>query len=447
MVPRGARATATRATATGTSGRRSGRANWRSGIVFPGVQKTTWTYDRKAREYYFHRFYDFQPDLNMDNPRVREEVRRIMGFWLQLGVSGFRMDAVPFVIEKPPRRRAQAADPLRVPAGDPRASCSGASATPSCSARRTCRRGESQPYFGGRRRAAHDVQLLGQPAPLARARDRRRAAARARRCAHTQKLPPTAQWAHFLRNHDELDLGRLDRRSSASSVFEAFGPEPTMQLYGRGIRRRLAPMLGDRRRLELAYSLVLLAARARRCSATATRSAWARTCGCKERARDPHADAVVGRAERRLLDRASSSSARRSRAGRTATSASTSRSSGATRHSLLHWTERMIRLRKECPEIGWGDVAASCRRASRPCSRSVRLARQHDRLRPQPRRRAARGEAASSARGDAGEPASTSEEIASRSRRRARIVLESYGYRWFRARRRLSQALARHVVG
>jgi maltose alpha-D-glucosyltransferase/alpha-amylase len=75
--------------------------NWESGMVFPGVQKTPWTYAREVRRYYFHRFYDFQPDLNMANPRVREEVRRIIGFWLQLGVAGFRMDAVPFVLEKP----------------------------------------------------------------------------------------------------------------------------------------------------------------------------------------------------------------------------------------------------------------------------------------------------------------------------------------------------------
>ena len=69
-----------------------------SGIVFPGVQKSTWTWDEKAREYYFHRFYDFQPDLNTSNPEVQAEILKIMGFWIQLGVSGFRMDAVPFVI-------------------------------------------------------------------------------------------------------------------------------------------------------------------------------------------------------------------------------------------------------------------------------------------------------------------------------------------------------------
>ena len=73
-------------------------ADYDKGMVFPGVQKTTWTKDPVAGEYYFHRFYDFQPDLNTANPKVRDEIMRIMGFWLQLGVSGFRMDAVPFLI-------------------------------------------------------------------------------------------------------------------------------------------------------------------------------------------------------------------------------------------------------------------------------------------------------------------------------------------------------------
>ncbi|HET8643910.1 MAG TPA: alpha-amylase family glycosyl hydrolase, partial [Vicinamibacteria bacterium] len=71
-----------------------------TGMVFPGVQKTTWTFDKQARKYYFHRFYDFQPDLNTHNEYVRDEIMKIMGFWLELGISGFRMDAVPFLIER-----------------------------------------------------------------------------------------------------------------------------------------------------------------------------------------------------------------------------------------------------------------------------------------------------------------------------------------------------------
>src|SRR4029453_15444577 len=71
----------------------------------------------------------------------------------------------------------------------------------------------------------------------------------------TRKIPESAQWAHFLRNHDELDLGRLEP-DQRDDVFARFAPEDSMQLYGRGIRRRLAPVLGDQRRLEFAYSLL-----------------------------------------------------------------------------------------------------------------------------------------------------------------------------------------------
>ena len=78
------------------SDRKPARAD--TGMVFPGVQKSTWSYDREAKAWYFHRFYDFQPDLNTSNQQVQAEILKIMGFWIQLGVSGFRMDAAPFVI-------------------------------------------------------------------------------------------------------------------------------------------------------------------------------------------------------------------------------------------------------------------------------------------------------------------------------------------------------------
>ena len=68
--------------------------------MFPPVQKTTWTRDKKAGKYYFHRFYEHQADLNTHHPAYREELYKIMGYWLQLGVSGFRMDAVPFLVER-----------------------------------------------------------------------------------------------------------------------------------------------------------------------------------------------------------------------------------------------------------------------------------------------------------------------------------------------------------
>ena len=106
------------------------RRNANQGMVFPGVQKTTWSYDREARSWYFHRFYDFQPDLNTSNPHVQAEILKIMGFWIQLGVSGFRMDAVPFVISTKGRASASRSSNTRCCARCA-SSCSGASATPS----------------------------------------------------------------------------------------------------------------------------------------------------------------------------------------------------------------------------------------------------------------------------------------------------------------------------
>jgi maltose alpha-D-glucosyltransferase/alpha-amylase len=82
-------------------------SDWNKGMVFPGVQKATWTLDKKTNSYYFHRFYEYQPDLNTDNPEVREEINRIMGYWLELGIAGFRVDAVPFILESPAMGKKQ----------------------------------------------------------------------------------------------------------------------------------------------------------------------------------------------------------------------------------------------------------------------------------------------------------------------------------------------------
>ena len=105
-------------------------ANANTGMVFPGVQKSTWSHDKEARAWYFHRFYDFQPDLNTSHPDVQAEILKIMGFWIQLGVSGFRMDAVPFIISTKGakvRKPKEQYDMLRSFAN----SCSGAKATAS----------------------------------------------------------------------------------------------------------------------------------------------------------------------------------------------------------------------------------------------------------------------------------------------------------------------------
>lgn len=325
-------------------------ANHDTGMVFPGVQKAVWTRDRQARAWYHHRFYRFQPDLNMDNPEVRAEIRRIMGYWLQLGVAGFRVDAVPFVIESGdharPRLRfdylAEMRQMIEWRAGNA-VLLGEANVLPKDTLR----------YFGTRGEGVHMMfnfhvnQRLfltlatGDARPLAKA------------IADTRGLPVAAQWANFLRNHDELDLGRLSPRDR-ERVFARYGPSKDMQLYDRGIRRRLAPMLGDRRQLELAHSLLFslpgaqvirygdeigmgenLALRERDAVRTPMQWADAPQAGFSTARRLVHPVIPRGPWGYRQVN---VDAQRRDRG------------------SLLNWMVELIRLRKECPEIGWGRV-------------------------------------------------------------------------------------------
>ena len=325
--------------------------NHKEGIVFPGQQTTTWTWDRKAGQYYFHRFYDHQPDLNTWHPYVRAEIQKIMGFWLQLGVSGFRMDAVPFLIEKkgPGVEHQMDFNLLK----EMRDFLQWRSSEAVMLAEANVPPDESLEYFGAE---GDRLQMMlnfpvnqrlfyalatGDIDPLVRALE------------DTKRRPPNAQWVQFLRSHDELDLGRLtpDQRQK---VFEAFGPEKRMQLYNRGIRRRLTPMLGnDRRKLELAFSLLFslpgtpmmqygdeigigddLRLPERECARTPMQWTSDRHAGfsrAKKVVRPVISDGVYGYKKLNVADQ------RRDP------------------ESLLNWTERMIRVRKECPEISWGN--------------------------------------------------------------------------------------------
>src|SRR3979490_2934359 len=227
----------------------------KEGMAFPGVQKATWTYDELAKAWYFHRFYDFQPDLNTAHSDVHAELLKIVGFWIQLGVSGFRMDAVPFVIStkgadvKRPREQYDMLRTLREflqwRVGDS-IILAEANVLPKT----------DMQYFGDAGDRMHMMFnfQVNQNLFYALASADTRPLVKALKA--TKPRPATAQWGLFLRNHDELDLGRLTEEER-QIVFAAFGPKKEMQLYDRGIRRRLAPMLdGDQRRLELAYSLL-----------------------------------------------------------------------------------------------------------------------------------------------------------------------------------------------
>ena len=232
-------------------------ADHAKGTVFPGVQKTTWTWNRKAGAYYFHRFYGHQPDLNIANPAVRREILKIMGFWLELGVSGFRVDAAPFLIELTNGKGGQGEQGeamyafLREMHDFIGWRCGDAIML----AEANVSRDKIDEYFGdGDRMHMLFAFLLNQPLFLSLARKRPEALARA--LEGLPRIPEKGQWAQFLRGHDEIDLGRLTPEER-EECFAAFGPEKSMQLYDRGVRRRLAPMLGnDRRRIEMAHSLM-----------------------------------------------------------------------------------------------------------------------------------------------------------------------------------------------
>src|SRR5437868_1298671 len=227
--------------------------NANKGMVFPGVQKSTWNYDDVSKAWYFHRFYDFQPDLNTSNPEVQAEILKIMGFWLQLGVSGFRMDAVPFVIGTKGPDVLQPDEQYEM-LWEFREFLSWREGDAIVLAEANVLPETDLEYFGanGERLQMMFNFQVNQTLFYALATADNRLLVKALK--GTKPRPATAQWGQFLRNHDELDLGRLTPEQR-QEVFAAFAPEPYMQLYKRGIRRRLAPMLqGDRRRIELSYS-------------------------------------------------------------------------------------------------------------------------------------------------------------------------------------------------
>jgi maltose alpha-D-glucosyltransferase/alpha-amylase len=327
-------------------------ADINDGVVFPGVQKTTWTRDEVAREYYFHRFYEFQPDLETANPAVQAEILKIMGFWLQLGVSGFRMDAVPFVIaHKGPdvTKPIEQYDMLRTF----REFLQWRQGEAIILAEANILPGDDLRYFG---KAGDRLQMMfnfeiNQTLFYAMATADSRPLAKALKA--TRARPATAQWGMFLRNHDELDLGRLTEMQR-ESVFAAFGPTKDMQLYDRGIRRRLAPMMeGDRRRLESAYSLMLTLP-----GTPIIR--YGDEIGMGDDLRLPERDGT--RTPMQWSDEPQGGFS----VSNTPVAPPISEGPYGFQHvnvasqrrdpnSMLNWTERLLRMRKEVPEIGWGE--------------------------------------------------------------------------------------------
>jgi len=223
-------------------------------VVFPDQEDSIWELDPRTNEWYLHHFYKHQPDLNIANPQVREEISRTLGFWLELGVAGFRVDAVPFLFAKD-AGSAEAFDPIQY-LGDVRNFVTRRVGDAVLLGEVNLAYKDQKTFFGGPDGDGLNMQFdfIGmQQIYLSMARGDARPIAKALR--RRPKLDVTSQWANFLRNHDELTLDKLND-AERQEVFDAFGPEPGMQLYGRGLRRRLPSMLGgDERRMKMAYSL------------------------------------------------------------------------------------------------------------------------------------------------------------------------------------------------
>ena len=225
-------------------------------VVFPDQEDSIWELDSKTGEWYLHHFYKHQPDLNIENPKVQEEISRTLGFWLELGVSGFRVDAVPFLFAKDEvPGEPDTFDPLQY-LGDVRNFVNRRAGDAVLLGEVNLPYKDQKAFFGGSDGDGLNMQFdfIGmQSIYLAMARGDARPLAKALR--QRPKLDITSQWANFLRNHDELTLDKLSDQER-QEVFDAFGPDPDMQLYDRGLRRRLPSMLGgDERRMKMAYSL------------------------------------------------------------------------------------------------------------------------------------------------------------------------------------------------
>lgn len=230
-------------------------SDWDKGMGFPVVEKDSWHLDSVFHQYYFHRFYHFEPDLNYQNPAVVKEAKSVLAYWLDQGLDGFRLDAVPFVIDDPRKSSANPRFDFNllheltgfVKARNPHTLLLGeANVEPK----------ENEKYFAGHHQGLQMMFNFYANQYLFLALTTEDAGKLKKALSETQLKPGVAQWAWFLRNHDEIDLGRL-AKSDLNAVYKKMGPDTSMQLYKRGIRRRLAPMLGDNMsQLHLAYSLL-----------------------------------------------------------------------------------------------------------------------------------------------------------------------------------------------
>ncbi|MFZ5471878.1 MAG: maltose alpha-D-glucosyltransferase [Myxococcota bacterium] len=222
-------------------------------VIFTDTEKSNWTWDPVAKQYFWHRFFSHQPDLNYDNPAVQEEMFNVLRFWLSLGVDGFRVDAVPYLFEREGTncenlpethaylKRIRALMDAEFPG---RVLLAEANQWPS----------DVRVYFG-----EGDEFHMGFHFPvmprlfMGLRREERRPIVEIMQ--QTPEIPPNCQWAIFLRNHDELTL-EMVTDEDRDYMYREYAKDRRMRL-NLGIRRRLAPLMDNgRRRIELMHSLL-----------------------------------------------------------------------------------------------------------------------------------------------------------------------------------------------
>jgi maltose alpha-D-glucosyltransferase/alpha-amylase len=223
-------------------------------IIFLDTEMSNWAWDPISKAYYWHRFFSHQPDLNYDNPAVRAEMWKVMRFWLEMGVDGFRLDAVPYLVEregtncenlpethevlKELRKKLDEEFPGRMLLAE-------ANQWPA----------DLRPYFGDANEfhMAFHFPLMPRMFMGVKLEDRKPIT---EILQQTPEIPASCQWCLFLRNHDELTL-EMVRDTERDYMYDSYAQAKGMRL-NLGIRRRLAPLLdNDRRRIELMNGILM----------------------------------------------------------------------------------------------------------------------------------------------------------------------------------------------
>ena len=223
-------------------------------IIFSATEKSNWAWDELAQAYYWHRFFSHQPDLNFDNPEVRTAIFRVMRFWLDMGVDGFRLDAIPYLCEREGTNNENLPETHDV-LKELRALVDASYPNVLLLAEANQWPEDVREYFGegDECHMAYHFPLMPRMYMAIAQEDRHPIT---EIMAQTPDIPANCQWAIFLRNHDELTLEMVTSKER-DYMYKLYAADPRARINA-GIRRRLAPLLeNDVNRIKLMNSLLL----------------------------------------------------------------------------------------------------------------------------------------------------------------------------------------------